>query len=102
MAETRIKAYHGTLSNSNATLYTVPTATKFILKSISLCNKTASAATVTLKLDSIEFLHAVSIAAGDTYPLSSIDQVLDAGELIEGSAGTASAIDCIISGYEVT
>lgn len=102
MAETRIKAYNNTLPNSNTTLYTVPSTTKFVLKSISLCNKTASAATVTLKLDGIEIMHAFSVAAGAQYIISSIDQVLDSGDLIEGSAGTASAIDCCISGYEVT
>jgi len=92
----------GTLSDSNATLYTVPASTTTIVKSLALCNTTAGAVTVTLKLNGIEILSGKSLAANETYILSSLDQIIGAGELIEGSASATSAIKYYISGKEVT
>jgi len=92
----------GTLSDSNATLYTVPTSTTTIVKSLILCNTTAAAVTVTLKLNGIEIMSGKSLAANETYMLSSLDQIIGAAELIEGSASAASAIKYYISGKEVT
>jgi hypothetical protein len=94
----------GTLSATNATLYTAPsTAGSFVvIKAITLCNKTASMATVTLKLDGIEVVAAYPIEARDTITIPFIDHILEASELIEGLAGTASAINYYISGKEVS
>lgn len=102
MAEVSKKLYNATLGDSNATLYTVPAATKTIVKSITLCNRTAAAATATIELDGIYIINGHSIAARDSIIIPNVDQILDTGDLIEGLAGTASAIDCCISGIEVT
>lgn len=92
----------GTLSNSNATLYTAPASTTTIVKSLALCNTTAAAVTVTLKLNGIEIMAGKSLAANETYMLSSLDQIIGAAELIEGSASAAASIKYYISGKEVT
>jgi hypothetical protein len=91
----------GTLSDTNATLYTVPASTTTIVKSLALCNTTAAAVTVTLKLNGVEIFAGKSIAANDT-EFVSLDQIIGAAELIEGSASVASAIKYSISGKELT
>lgn len=101
MAEISKKLYNGTLADTNATLYTAPGSGKVIVKSITLCNKTAVAATATIKLDGIAVVSGHSIVAYDSLIIPYIDQMLDASDLIEGLAGTASAIDCCISGVEI-
>lgn len=94
----------GTLSATNATLYTAPaTAGSYvIIKAITLCNKTAATATVTIKLDGIEVVSAYPLAGHDTITIPFMDHVIEASELIEGLSGTASAINYYISGKEVS
>ncbi len=99
MANSNSKLAAGTLSDSNATLFTA--ASKTIVKSIALCNKTGTAATVTLKLDGICLLSGYSIAANEVKIISVLDQIIDSADLIEGLSGTASAIDYMISGIEI-
>jgi hypothetical protein len=101
MADTLKKLASGTLGTGNATLYTAGAATKAIVKSIALCNKTATAATATIKFDGINIVAAHSIAGNDTLILP-MTQIVEATKLIEGLAGTGSAIDYYISGIEVT
>lgn len=91
----------GTLTNSKITLYTVPAATKTIVKSVILCNKTSSAATVDLYFDGKLLLKNYTIPGYDTYVIPYIDSILEATELIEGNSDTASAVDYIICGKEV-
>jgi len=102
MAVTDERLCKGTLSDSNATLYTVPTGTKTILKSLSLCNTSSSAVTITLKLAGTELYSGHSLAANSSVNIQSLDQILEAGELIEGSASTASVIAYYFSGKEIT
>lgn len=94
----------GTLSDTNGTLYTAPSAAGAItiVKSLILCNTAATAVTITIKLGGIEILSGKGLAANETYILSQIDQVIEANELIEGLASAASAIKYYLSGKEVT
>lgn len=92
----------GTLSGSEATLYTVPAGTYTIIKALTLCNKTSAAVPATLSLDGIEVICQHDIAAYDTITIPFMDQILEAGELIQGSAESASAINYYISGKEVS
>lgn len=92
----------GTLSNANATLYTVPASTKTIIKSISLCNTSASPATITLSLNGIYVFSAYSLAANSYLHIPQFDQIIDATELFEGLSGTDAVIDYYISGKEIT
>jgi len=100
MAETLKKLASGTLGTTEATLYTVPASTKTIVKSIILCNKTASAATATIKFAGVEVIAAHTIKANDTLCVQ-ITGVLEASATIAGLASAASAINYYVSGVEV-
>ena len=104
MATTDKRLCAGTLSDSNATLYTAPSASGAytIVKAITLCNKTATDATATIKLDGVEIIAGHTISAYDTITIPFIDQIIEASDLIEGLADTVSAINYYISGKEVT
>lgn len=97
---TPISIYNGTLGTANATLATVPTAKTYIIKEITLANKTAAAATATIKFDGVNIVPAKSVGANDALVVD-LSSVITATKLIEGLAGTASAIDVRISGLEV-
>ncbi len=98
------KLFGGTLTTSaGATRYTVPASTTTVITSIVVCNKTSSAATITLGIDGTSAFAAASVNANETWFLGPEDirQVLSAGATITGSAGTSSAIDLRISGAEI-
>ncbi|OMF17258.1 hypothetical protein BK131_04650 [Paenibacillus amylolyticus] len=92
----------GTLTTTSANLYTVPAGTTTQLKALTLCNKTTTAATVTISLAGTEIIYQYSVKANDTITIPFLDQVLQSGETITGLSGTASAINYYISGKEVT
>ncbi len=98
MAATNTRLYGGTLTASATNLYTVPTAKRAIVKTVSLCNRTANAVTATLKLGSQYFLYAYPMDPNDTIVLSPMDHVLAAGEIINGNASAATSLDIIVSG----
>lgn len=100
MADTLKNLYKGTLASTSATLYTVPTSTKTILKEIVLCNKTATDATVTITIDSTNIICGKIIPKNDTY-IVEFHSIIETGKIIAGLSGTASAIDIYISGIEV-
>jgi len=101
MTVTNKRLCKGTLAATEGTLYTVPASTQAVVKAITLCNKTGTDATITLKLAGTEVLYQHTLEANDTITLPFMDQVLDAGETIAGLAGTASAITYYISGKEI-
>ncbi|MEO2212130.1 hypothetical protein ABGV40_14905 [Paenibacillus amylolyticus] len=93
----------GTLSTGNAILYpAVPAGTIALVKALTLCNKTALDATVTISLAGTEVIFQHIIKARDTITIPFLDQVLQPGETITGLAGTTNAINYYISGKEVT
>jgi predicted RNA-binding protein with TRAM domain len=94
----------GTFTDSNATIYTASASVGdyVIIKAVTLCNKTAINATVTLKFDGIEVVSGFTVLANDTVTIPFIDQVLEASEIIEGSSGTAASINYYISGVKYT
>jgi hypothetical protein len=100
MATTAKVLARGTLTDSNATLYTVPSATKAIVTSIALCNTGAAANDVTLELDGVLIFNDVEIAT-DTTVVIDLKQVLDATDLIEGLASTTAEVTYHISGVEI-
>jgi hypothetical protein len=91
----------GTLTNVNATIYTVPASTTTYVKSLNICNKTAVADVVTLKFAGTEILYQHTIAAFDSLAVPFFDQILDETELIEAQAGANSSLTYYISGREV-
>jgi hypothetical protein len=100
MAATEKRIYKGTLGTSSATLNTVPASTLWIITEIFLANKTATDATATVTLGGTNMVPAKLIPANDALRIQCSTTAV-AGEILAGLAGTASAIDCIISGVEV-
>lgn len=89
------------LTSSSATLYTVPASTYTVLTSIVLANTNASAVAVTLAMDGVTLVPAVSIPA-NTITTIDLRQVLATTKVITGFAATASVVACHLSGTEVT
>lgn len=92
----------GTFGTTSASLYPVPAGATTLVKAVTLCNKTATAATVTLLFGGTEVIYQHTIKPNDTITIPFLDQILQAGEAITGLAGTANAITYYISGKEVT
>lgn len=101
MAVTNKKLASGTLSDSEATLYTVPASTKTIVKSVTLCNTSATAATVTIKFDGVAIWSELSIEANATLHIPQLDHIVEAAKLVKGLSGTDAVIDYYISGKEI-
>ena len=99
MATVSKALFRGAASTSNTTLYTVPGATTAIVTNIVVTNTAASAATFTLKLDGVDLATGAAIAASSIATFD-IKQVLDAADLLEGSA-SATTVNFHISGVEV-
>jgi hypothetical protein len=99
MATVSKALFRGAASTSNTTLYTVPSATTAIVTNVVVTNTATSAATFTLKLDAVDIVSAAPLAANSLATFD-IKQVLDAAELIEGSA-SAITVNFHISGVEV-
>lgn len=89
------------LTGSSATLYTVPAATTTIVTNIVLANTSAASVAVTLRLDGVDLLSGVVVAANSTVVVD-LRQPLAATKLIAGFAATASVIACHIAGSEIT
>jgi hypothetical protein len=100
MTDTLKNFYNGTLGTVSATLYTVPVATKTILKEIVLCNKTATDATATITINGKNIVGGKTVPKNETYVIE-FHSIIEAGIILAGLAGTASAIDVYISGIEV-
>jgi hypothetical protein len=99
MATTSKALFRGAASTSNTTLYTVPSATTAIVTNVVVTNTATSAATFTLKLDAVDLATDAAIAASSIATFD-IKQVVDAADLVEGSA-SATTVNFHISGVEV-
>ena len=104
MAVVDKKLAHGTLGDTNATLYTSPSGAGAytIIKAVTLCNTTAGSVSLTLKFDGIEVMATYALGPYATVSIPFIDQIIEAGELIEGSASAAASINYYISGKQVS
>jgi hypothetical protein len=99
MATVSKALFRGAASISNTTLYTVPGATTAIVTNIVVTNTATSAATFTLKLDGVDLATGAALTASSIATFD-IKQVLDAADLVEGSA-SATTVNFHISGVEV-
>jgi hypothetical protein len=102
MADTLKSLYRNTLGTSSSALYTAPASpvTTTILRNIILANKTTSAVTVTLDIGGTQIVPGITINPNSSKFID-LYTIVQAGTAINGVAGTASAIDCTISGMEV-
>lgn len=99
MAVTSKALYRGAAATSNTTLYTVPSSTTTIVSNIVVANTAATSATFTIKLDGIDLLSGVTLAANTT-AMFDVKQTLATTKVIAGSA-SATTVNFHISGVEV-
>jgi ribosome-binding factor A len=104
MADINKRLAKGTFTNASTSLYTSPDVVnaKCYIKAITLCNKTATDATVTLLLAGTEVIYQHTIKAKDSITIPFLDQVLEQNEAVTGLASANTAINYYISGREVT
>lgn len=92
------------LTNTTATLYTVPALTIAILRNIHIANTSGTAATVKLSIGvdaaGSRLLGDLSVAANGTYDWSGFMPVA-AAETIRGHSGTTNVLAITISGVLV-
>lgn len=106
------KLYWGQLTNSDAALYTAPSAPtlgpapKVEITRIIVCNTDSSSCTLTLQIRTgasaaaTHLFSARSFAANTTEIFDFRETYLDAGEIISGAAGTTAKLNVRISGIE--
>ena len=111
MANTFKNAFAANVSNSSyVDLYTVPSSTTTIILGLALCNKTASAVSITVQMqdtsnsnNDFQVLDTVSIPARTTLEvLAGQKYVLETTDVLRVKAGTASAIDATLGFMEIT
>lgn len=100
MAYSNKALFRGTLSGTNATLYTVPASTTSVVLNVVFTNITNSAVAGTLALNGVVIFSAVSIPAGTTVSFD-FRQSIATGQAITGFASTGSALNCHVSGVEI-
>lgn len=93
------------LTAAAVTKYTVPAATTAIVRSIMAINVTGSAVTFTLSIgvdaSGTRFYSGVTIPANGVLDWSGF-LVLATAEIIQAYSNTASAVNLVVSGVEVT
>ena len=91
------------LPSTAATLYTVPTGMRATIRHVYINNPTGSTVQATLSIGADAAgtrIVEVPILAGQTLDIRrSVFRALEAGEIIQGVAGTASALAIVIDGY---
>jgi hypothetical protein len=93
-------------ATSVTTVYTVPTATTSIVKSILVSDDSGSGDTITLTItngsDVFSLFKTKTISANGTLELLSAPIVLTAGEILKATAATADRLHIICSYLEIT
>ena len=93
-------------ATSVTTVYTVPTATTSIVKSILVSDDSGSGDTITLTItngsDVFSLFKTKTISANGTLELLSAPIVLTAGEILKATAATADRLHIVCSYLEIT
>ena len=89
----------GALTDTFATLYTVPLEMLSVVKTITFSNTHTEEVTVELKLDDVAFEY--KLEAGSNYQFGAYDQVLYAGETIQAKSSVDGVVKFYISGKNV-
>ena len=101
MANTAKVLFRGAATtNTDTTLYTVPSSTTTIITDIVVTNTTDTAGTFTIKLDDVSIATLVTIGAYDS-TIFSIKQALGTAKTIKGGA-SETTINFHISGVEIS
>ena len=106
MANTFVNKKADLTSTSATTLYTVPTATTAVVKSILVSEDSGNADTITVTLtDTDEAVFSLfktkSISANATTELLSQPLVVAESEIVKVTAATANRLDVVLSALEI-
>ena len=104
---TVFKSTLATATTSDTTLYTCPAATTAIVTFLQSCNKTATAADLTIKVSrsAVDYHILKDVQVDPAMPIKAIDGeklVLQAGDLIKIQASANSTLDVILSITEIS
>ena len=106
MANTFVNKKADLTSNSATTLYTVPSATTAVIKSILVSEDSGNADTITLTLTSGSDVYSLfktkSISANGTTELLTAPLVVQASEILKVTAATANRLHVVASILEIT
>ena len=109
MANTFVNKKADLTSNSATTLYTVPSATTAVIKSILVSEDSGNADTITVTITDAESSPATfslfktkSISANATAELLTAPLVLKTGEILKVTAATANRLHVVASILEIT
>ena len=87
-------------TDTDTTLYTVPSATTAVVTSIVVTNTSDTAATFTMALDDVNLATTVTVGAYDSTVID-LKQVLNATETITGGASVTD-VNLHVSGVEIS
>ena len=96
------------LTTTNATtLYTVPSATTAIVKSILVSDDSGSGSTITIQIDAgdltlFSVAHVKTIAANTPTEILTNPLIVETGEIVKVTAGNANRLHVILSAMQVT
>lgn len=107
MAQTFKALADGQLPNSRTALYTVPSSTSAVVRSIILCNTGGGTESVILYVDvsgSPRKVAVLDLSAGETAHILDGGQsiILEDGDTLQGETTTATTVDYYVGGVEVT
>ena len=94
-------------STDSTTLYTVPSATTAIVKSILVSDDSGSGSTITIQIDAgdltlFSVAHQKAISANTPTEILTHPLVVETGEIVKVTAGSANRLHVILSAMEVT
>ena len=96
------------LTTTNATtLYTVPSATTAIVKSILVSDDSGSGSTITIQIDAgdltlFSVAHQKTISANTPTEILTNPLIVETGEIVKVTAGNANRLHVILSAMQVT
>jgi len=90
----------GSFATSNATLYTVPSATTSVVTNILVCNTDEADQTFTMLLDGVEIFSTTTLNAKGTIAID-LKQALATTKVVSGSASSTN-VKYHISGTEIS
>ena len=106
MANTFVNKKVDLTSTSATTLYTVPTATTAVIKSILVSEDSGNADTITITLTDTDaavfsLFNVLAIAASGTSELLSAPLIVAESEIIKVTAATANRLHVVLSALEI-
>jgi hypothetical protein len=106
MANSFISKKADLTSTNITTLYTVPTATTAIIKSILVSDDSGSGSTITIQIDVSDVTlfsvaHQKTISANTPTEILTNPLVIETGEIVKVTAGNANRLHVLLSAMEV-